>query len=571
MPHYRDRSPMLVLAATTVIVFLLVLGVAIPMFLWTFCRIEVPSKHIAVLMHKTGKDLPNGEEISPQEKIAEARTADSKQGESVSPAEYKGLQQAVLGEGRYFFNPYEWEWLVVPQIEIPEGKLGVRTRLYGADLPPDELIAWKSDQKGIVPEVLRAGRYQLNAWVVGESRRDQDNYAEYVEICDPVTVPGGYHGVVTLLAGPKPKNPNAIVVEPGERGVQPQVLQPGTYYINPYVQRIDLVDTRSQKFALSEAEVMGFPTKDGFWVTLDGVIEFRVDPEHAAETYVIYNDMGDDEDLGQEIISKVILPNARSFCRLRGSNQSGRDFISGETRAQFQKEFEQAISDTCESQGVEIVQALISKINPPEQIADPVRDREIALETELQYQRQIIQQESEKELAVEKEMVTRNQELVAIQQEVVKVVTQANREKEVALIEAEQRLKVAEFELKAAQDKAAAVLALGKASADVVRFQNQAEAAGWKNAVEALGGDGFEFARWTFLKKLSPSFRSLMVNTADSPMMDIFANYSKLPLGTAGQPQTAAKTPATPVAEEQASELPPPPSESVATAPEENP
>ena len=57
-------------------------------------------------------------------------------------------------------------------------------------------------------------------------------------------------------------------------------------------------------------------------------------------------------------------------------------------------------------------------------------------------------------------------------------------------------------------------------------FDNQAEAAGWKKAVEAFSGDGDEYARWVMLKKLAPSFRRIMVNTADSPMMEIFKSYN---------------------------------------------
>ena len=134
---------------------------------------------------------------------------------------------------------------------------------------------------------------------------------------------------------------------------------------------------------------------------------------------------------------------------------------------------------------------------------------------------------SEQELAVEQELVKQKKAIVEAEQAVVKVVTEAKRQQEVALIEADQRLKVAEFELKAAKDEAAATLALGKASADVIRFDNEAEAAGWRKSVEAFSGEGNEFARWVFLKKIAPAFRSMMVNTADSPLMDMFGNFGE--------------------------------------------
>ena len=486
---------------------------AIPYVIYTQCRIEVPSKSMAILIKKTGKDIENGDEIAPGK-------------------EYRGVQKELLAEGRHYCNPYEYDWIVVPQIEIPEGKLGVRTRLYGDNLPQGDLIAWKDNQKGIVPQVLRPGRYAINAWVVGESKRSGgDSYAETIELCEPITIPAGFKGVVTLLSAPMPDDPNVILVEDGRRGVQKKALPPGTYYVNPYVKRINLVDCRSQRFNLGSGDIstMGFPSKDGFWVTLDGIIEFRVNPEEAARVFVTYNDSQNGENIDEEIINKVILPNARSFCRLRGSNNSGRDFIQGETRTQFQKDFQAELASTCKSQGIEVIQALITNIRPPEKIAKPVRERQIAVQAAKQYQQQILQQKAEQELAVEREMVNRKKDIVAAQQEVVKVVTQAQREKEVAMIEANQRLKVAEYDLKAAQDMAAATLARGKAAADVIAFNNLAEAAGWKKSVEAFGGNGGQLARWVLLKKLAPAFKKMMINTADSPLMDIFDSFNDGP------------------------------------------
>lgn len=509
------------------VIFGLVFGV---IYVWNACVIDVPSKHMAIMIKKTGKDLPNGVELAPG-------------------PEYKGVQAEILREGRHIkptvYNPYFYDWLIVPQIEIPEGKLGVRIRLYGDNLAPGDLIAFEETQKGIVADVLTPGRYFINAWIVGTDERRYDSYAEHIELHEPVTVPAGFKGVVTNLSGPMPDDPDVLLVPEGRRGVQEKALEPGTYYVNPYMTRINLVDCRSQRFNLAEEGDMGFPSKDGFWVRLDGVIEFRVKPEMASHVYVVYNDTKNGEAIDEEIVNKIILPNARSFCRLRGSNHSGREFIQGDTRAQFQEDFQEAMAKTCDSQGVEVIQALITKIRPPEKIAEPVRARQIALQTEQQYGREIEQQVSEQELAVEQELVKQKKSIVEADQAVVKVVTEAKRQQEVALIEANQRLKVAEYELKAAQDEAAATLAMGKATADVIRFDNEAEAAGWRKSVEAFSGEGNEFARWVFLKKIAPAFRSMMVNTADSPLMDMFGNFEESTEASKATPEV--KTTAAPV------------------------
>ncbi|MFN9822900.1 MAG: SPFH domain-containing protein, partial [Planctomyces sp.] len=245
-------------------------------------------------------------------------------------------------------------------------------------------------------------------------------------------------------------------------------LEPGTHYLNPYVTRVDLVDCRSQRFNLGQEDDMGFPSKDGFWVSLDGVIEFRVNPEKAADVYVLFNRSENGPLIDDEIVQTVIMPNARSFCRLQGSNSSGREFIQGETRSAFQKAFEQEMRLACEPLGIEIIQALITTIRPPEKIAEPVRRREIAKQEELQYKQQVLQQESEQKLAVEKAMVEQKQALVTAGRDVVKSTTKAEEEQQVALTLANQQLAVSQLKLDASLDEAMAIEARGQAVADVV-------------------------------------------------------------------------------------------------------
>ncbi len=492
---------------------LIIFGLGLVWTTYTSFRIDVGSGEIAVLIRKTGLDLKNGEEVAPT-------------------LEHKGIQRGVLAEGRYFYNPYVWSWKVIPQTEIAPGEMGVKVSLTGDDLGYGDFLAsvdsnGDATTKGIVPGVLKPGRYPINPYL----------YA--IETHKPVTIPAGFKGVLTNLAAPLAAEPNEWLVNEGERGVQKQTLEPGTHYLNPYVARIDLVDCRSQRFNLGESDDMGFPSKDGFWVSLDGVIEFRVSPERASEVYVLFNQNDNGPEIDREIIETVIMPNARSFCRLQGSNSSGREFISGATRTSFQEAFEKSMRDACQPLGIEIIQALVTKIRPPQQIADPVRQREIAKQQELQYKQQVLQQESEQKLAIEKALVAQKQALVQAEQEVVKLTTQAMQEQEVAITKANENVAVAQLKLDASLDEAAAIEAKGKAAADVVRFDNEAEAAGWRTAVEAFSGDGSAYAQYVLYQKLSSSYKRMMVNTADSPIMKIFESFTS----TNSAARTAQKSP----------------------------
>jgi len=502
-------------------IFLLVCGAAYVTY--TQFRIDVPFEHMAILISKEGLDIPNDEEIAPSEK-------------------YKGVQRKVLTEGRYFENPFYYDWEIIPYVNIKEGELGVKISLTGENLPYGEFIA-KYDEKsktwtkGIVAEVLKPGRHPINP------------YEFAVEIHKPVIIQAGYKGVVTNLSGDFPEKENTLLVQEGERGVQEKTKDPGKYYINPYVTRISQVDCRSQRFDLAKNKDMGFPSRDGFWISLDGSIEFRVNPEQAAEVFVTYNENDNGDDIDAEIISKVILPNARSFCRLEGSNNSGREFISGETRTKFQEKFQTDMQEACEPLGIEIIQALIAEIKPPEPIAEPVREKELAKLQNTEYLQQIEEQKEEQKQATEKELVSQKQALVKADQAVVVVTIEAEQQQQVDVTKAEERKSVAQFKLDAAKDEAEAILAKGKAEAEVIGFQNEAEAAGWKRAVEAFSGDGSQYARYVLYQKMAVAYREIMVNTADSPIMKIFESFAPgnipqeartLPAKTAGPVQPAA-------------------------------
>ena len=99
------------------------------LFVWYGCRIEPGNGEIAVLIKKTGKTLPENEIVATSE-------------------EYKGIQLTVLGEGRYFRNPYVWDWQIKPVTEIPAGKFGVLVRKFGKNLPDGEILAVDENSKG---------------------------------------------------------------------------------------------------------------------------------------------------------------------------------------------------------------------------------------------------------------------------------------------------------------------------------------------------------------------------------------------------------------------------------------
>ena len=409
---------------------------------------------------------------------------------------YKGVQtggpnNGVLTEGRYFYNPYYWSWEITPQFVVPGDKIGIRIALSGDDLPPGQILA-EPGQKGILREVLKPGRYPYNP------------YAEAIELHDPVTIPAGFRGVVTLLAGPLAKDPNVFLVEDGERGVQTKTLDPGTYYLNPYETRVSLVDCRSQRFNLGQDGEMDFLSADGFPITLDGVVEFRILPEKVAEMFVKYNEDANGDEIDEEIIAKIITPESRSLCRIGGSKLSGGQFISGEDREKFQTDLVKSLTENCKKQGIEILAVAITSIQPPEEIAEPVRQREVAKQKLAQFQQEKLQQLSEAKLKVQVVLAEQKKRWSRPSRRSSRRRPRPKQEQEVAVTLAEQKLKVAQTQLEATKDKASAIMAKAEADADVIRFNNKAEVAGLAAQVAAFDGDGSALARNMLMGKLAP-------------------------------------------------------------------
>lgn len=446
-------------------------------FFWVFCRIEPGAGQIAVLIRKTGDNPAPGQVIA----LGEGQ---------------KGIQLDVLPEGRYFRNPYTWSWKIQRILDVPAGKLGVMTRLYGAELPPGEIIA-ADGQRGIVQEILRPGKYRMNP------------YAYNVALFDAINIRPGHVGVMTALTGKDVLNNqvpeaerNTFMVEEGLKGVLGRVLDPGTYYLNPYIYNTVEVNLQSQRFEMSGVDVINFLTMDGFTVTVEGTIEFGIERGEAA---FLAHRVGDMDD----IIKKLILPRARGFSRIEGSKHPAVNFIVGETRQKFQSDLESHLRAKSKGWGVDIKSVLIRKIIVPDEIASINRDRELAVQDAAKYEQQIVQAKSKAELTKQEMLAIQNREKVEADTKRIRAVIDAEQDQSVRLIDAQKELDVAKVEYEAALFQAEAIILTADGEKDAIKAQNEAEATVLQNRVSALGG-GENFARYTLYEKLGPNVSSVL-------------------------------------------------------------
>ncbi len=464
----------------------LVLGAlaALGAWVWFGWRIEPQNGTVAVLMRKTGRDLPQGEILAP------------------GPG-YKGIQLDVLAEGRHFRNPYTWHWTIVRAVDVPAGKFGVLVRKFGKDLPEGEIIAPDAEHRGIVREVLGTGKHRINP------------YAYEVRLFDDITIKPGNVGVVTSLCGadilgggtPPETEAQGFLVRPGSKGVLAGVLKEGTHRLNPFLYAVSIVNIQSQRFELSGADAISFLTLDGFTVSAEGTLEFNIDADHAAR---LTQEVGDMDD----ILQKIILPAARGFSRLEGSRKSATEFIVGESRQAFQNSLEAYLRGICEPWGISLNSVLIRDIFAPQTIAGIIRDRELAVQEGRKIDQQVVQARSQAELGRQRALAERNSSLVAAETEKIQQTIAAVQKQAEEVIAAEAALSVAETALKAAEADAEALVARAEAERAVVEKRNEAQAGVLRQEV-AVYRDERDYVRARLYGRLAPNLSEIL--TVDRP------------------------------------------------------
>lgn len=503
-------------------------------WVWEVERVEVGPEKFLVRVHKWGKDLPPDEIIAPDDS-------------------YKGIQHDVLPEGRHFLNPVVWRREIHPAIKVQPGKCLVLTRKFGTPIPKERLekgdILAREGERGIVAEVKLPGIHRINP------------YAYEVEVVDAVEVKDNQVGVRTLKVGNDPRDlpPQAggegrYVVPDGFRGVQTTTARPGTHYINPYVEKITPVETRSHKVELSDIQ---FPSRDGFPLRPHVQVEYQVQADLAPQLFVRLSDEGvlHQEDATPEqqeknpVLQKVLLPLIRGYARIEGSNFDARDFIvtdqaagaprGSNPREALQKALFTKIKPRCEELGIHILAINLGTFDVPKELKDQISERDLAKVQQDQFKAKLGELKAEQTLMAAKALKKQNEEKVQADTRLKVAQTKAEQMKEVELARLKQELENAQLRLDAARKEAEAKLAKGKAEAAVIQADNEAEVAGLRRAVLGFGGAG-HYAQYKMLTKLAPALGEIFASD-DSEFARMFAGYMTPPPGAGAPPPDAAQ------------------------------
>jgi hypothetical protein len=232
-----------------------------------------------------------------------------------------------------------WKW-EVERVEVVPGQFLVAIHRWGADLPEDEIVAPDDSYKGVMLEVLPEGRHFLNPIFWSYEVKEMVNvpigkclvltrkfgkripadqilagpgergivpavllpgshrinpYAYSQQMVDAVEIKAGEVGVRTLKVGKEPKalpldpKRSLYVVPDGYRGVQENFVASGTHYINPYVENIVPADIRSHRVEFTDIQ---FPSRDGFTLKPHVIVEYALQTSRAPEALVRLTDEG---------------------------------------------------------------------------------------------------------------------------------------------------------------------------------------------------------------------------------------------------------------------------------------
>lgn len=450
-------------AAAVVAVF----GLVALLVTWNIFFVYVrPGQHL-VITAKDGEPLPSGHVLA--------------------EAGQKGIQREVLGEGWHFVLPVIYTTELEKNTDVPPGKVGIVTAKGGKPLPPGRLLAEEGEQ-GIQRKVLPPGTYRINL------------YGFDVEQVEAVKIEPGFVGVIRRQLGLDGKG--RFAERPDEKGILRQVLQPGLYYMNTKefeVKPVEVGIFQSTFFYDPDpvhSTAIKFTSKAGFEISMDCTIEWEILPADMPELVAEYGSR-------QEIESKVIDVQAHAIGRDKGIDYGVQDFLEGAKREAFQDDFTNELIEVCEKKNVTVHSAFIRNIVIPEEYLQPIRDKQIAAETEITNKAKEATAESDADVEREKEMIAqKSAEVEAETKRLVAGLEQQVENMAASATVAVERLK-AEYQAKIAEIEAQKTRTVGEAAAKVTTLTETARANLYQLKMDVFRKDADAFQRYSLAEKLN--------------------------------------------------------------------
>ncbi|HEY8938135.1 MAG TPA: SPFH domain-containing protein, partial [Cyclobacteriaceae bacterium] len=285
----------------------------------------IPEGKIGLVLARDGAEIPTGNILGQRAECDNFQDAEK----FLTGGGQRGRQANYITAGAYRINTMLFQISITDMIRIQESMVGIVTTLDGLPIEAGQIAGKQVDghnnfqdfdkfiknggNRGLQPQVILAGSYNLNPWAV------------QVEEIPMTEIAIGYVGVVISyigqeghdLTGAEFKHGN--IVEKGYKGVWLEPLGPGKYPINKYIMKVELVPTTNLVLnwasARSEAHnldknlsTITVRSKDGFPFNLDVAQIIHVPTTEAPKVIARFGNM-------INLVSQVLEPTIGNYFR----------------------------------------------------------------------------------------------------------------------------------------------------------------------------------------------------------------------------------------------------------------
>jgi len=548
-----------------------ILLIAEAVWLWGFCRFYVGPNQMAIVTAKNGDPLEPGQILArpgqkgiQEEPLGEGRhflnpvfydieiirgvvvppgkvaMVTSKVGNTLAEGEFiadrgqKGIWRGVLGPGKYRINPYGYQIDIVDAISIPIGYAGVITSLSGEQAASGQFA--EEGQKGVRRDVLQPGLYYVNP---------KEYKVDVLEIgINQVSLLGRTGGKVVTKA--RQLGQNEALNELQSAVLQKQEAKRQDYFSkrssSSQMQKsmqgeqvsfeagkplADIAPAPLAEGEMNLTELVSFPSRDGFQISLDMTVEFELAPDSIAGIFRRYGDL-------PAVVDKIIMPQITSISRNKGSEYRAKDFIVGEGREKFQNDLTVSLEQTLGGKGIKVYNALIRHVEVPDQIREPIQQASIAVEQDLTNKERQNTARKQAELNTELSLIKQRGEQVMQETEKIKAEIAADLQKQVAEIQAETLKKTAEIQKQTAAIAANKVRVLGEAKASALQ-KVEGEKANGLILKTTVFGDPVAYAQWRFADTLNPEMQLNIIHSGEGTLWTDLQKTGFAELGGANQ------------------------------------
>jgi len=209
----------------------------------------IPTGKIGLVLAKDGAELETGRILARKVECDSFQDANS----FLANGGRKGRQTAIIAPGSYGINTFLFEVELTDMTNIPDNAVGVVTTLEGKPLEEGQIagkiIPGHNKFQDVDRFLLEEGYKGLQEQVILAGSYFLNPWFAKLEMVKMTEIPIGHVGVVISYVGDEGKDLSGVefkhgnIVAKGFKGVWAEPLGPGKYPINPYIMKVELVPT----------------------------------------------------------------------------------------------------------------------------------------------------------------------------------------------------------------------------------------------------------------------------------------------------------------------------------------